>query len=617
MQTQRATQRGRTRTRLARRIAGTGMLVATILAASAASALAGGPSAIGQASNGTSYVGFADSPTIQRIDVNGAALPSWASQTNPVVAISVDPSDDVWILSPSSVARYSPTGTYLSGFSLNTCAGNGNYPKDANRYGGFVVTSTSVFVGLNCSPVLERFDRDGGGFVSTTLPDVPRGVAYGPAQDEVYVAIPDANQVLTFKASSFASGAAATHVLTLATPDGGSTPIPTGVSADTSGPLTVADAANNAITLYNSGYELFRTLGHGPAPGSSLGAVNAPTALAQHKQEGGGLANNLFLADYGNARVQRWDSGGYTYWAADASTPTGGGPDPMVTAPVNTAAPAISGTAAPGQTLSCQPGTWTGSPTYAFVWKRDGTTVGSGQTYVVTAADAGHPITCAVTATNSAGTGNASSASVTPSPPAPATCNGPVGASINGADGYTNDADVTVTVHAPAGASQVLLSNDGGFTTAVAKPLVGTCKYAFTLKASGSERLPKTVYVRFVGTGFDNNLTLSDDIILDQTAPTTSAATIARSSSARGVTAALAASTKKGRYTLRVTAKDKLSGVKRLQLAPTRSAKHASTVTYKRAIVLKSASKAKWVRVFDRAGNASKWRAVKPAKHRR
>jgi len=133
------------------------------------------------------------------------------------------------------------------------------------------------------------------------------------------------------------------------------------------------------------------------------------------------------------------------------------------------------------------------------------------------------------------------------------------------------------------------------------------------LSESGSERLPKTVYVRFGS----SSQTFTDDIILDQTAPTTSAATIAQASSARGVTASLAASKKKGRYTLRVTAKDKLSGVKRLQLAPTRSAKRASTVTYKRAIVLKSAAKAKWVRVFDRAGNASKWRAVKPAKHRR
>jgi len=599
------------------------MLVATIFAASAASAVAGGPSAIGQASNGTSYVGFADSPTIQRIDVNGAALPAWTSQTNPVVAISVDPADDVWILSPSSVARYSPTGTYLSGFSLNTCAGNGNYPKDANRYGGLVVTSTSVFVGLNCSPVLERFDRDGGGFVSTTLPDVPRGVAFGPAQNgkpnQVYVALPDAHQVLTFDADAFASGAAPSHALAPATPGGGSTPVPTGIGVDKYGQLVVTDAANHSVYFYdtNNDDSLYRTLGHGPGPGSALGSLNTPTALALHFQDGSALANQLFLADYGNARVQRWDSGGYTFWAADAATPATGGPGPVVTAPVNTTAPAISGTASPGQTLSCQPGTWTGSPTFAFAWKRDSTSVGSGQTYLVTAADAGHPITCAVTATNSAGTGNASSASVTPSPPAPATCNGPVGASINGADGYTNDADVTVTVHAPAGASQVLLSNDGGFTTAVAKPLVGTCKYAFTLKASGSERLPKTVYVRFVGSGFDNNLTLSDDIILDQTAPTTSAATIARSSSARGVTASLAASKKKGRYTLRVTAKDKLSGVKRLQVAPTKSAKRASTVTYKRAIVLKSASKAKWVRVFDRAGNASRWRAVKVVKHRR
>lgn len=81
-------------------------------------------------------------------------------------------------------------------------------------------------------------------------------------------------------------------------------------------------------------------------------------------------------------------------------------------APVNTAPPAISGTAQQGQTLTASTGSWTSSPTaFSFAWQRcdaagaactdvPGATAG---TYLVTAADAGSTIRVAVTARNAAG----------------------------------------------------------------------------------------------------------------------------------------------------------------------------------------------------------------------
>ena len=59
--------------------------------------------------------------------------------------------------------------------------------------------------------------------------------------------------------------------------------------------------------------------------------------------------------------------------------------------------------AAAGDVLTCDPGTWTETATYAYVWRRGGTVV-SGQTastYTVTDADLGKTVTCAVTATAS------------------------------------------------------------------------------------------------------------------------------------------------------------------------------------------------------------------------
>jgi hypothetical protein len=82
-------------------------------------------------------------------------------------------------------------------------------------------------------------------------------------------------------------------------------------------------------------------------------------------------------------------------------------------APVNTAEPIVSGTPAVGQTLSCSTGAWTGepTPTYTYVWLRNGATItgANGSTYGVQAADQGTGLACKVTATNENGSGSASS----------------------------------------------------------------------------------------------------------------------------------------------------------------------------------------------------------------
>lgn len=74
-------------------------------------------------------------------------------------------------------------------------------------------------------------------------------------------------------------------------------------------------------------------------------------------------------------------------------------------APVNTVAPVVSGTATVGQTLSTTDGTWTGAPapTFTYQWQRAGSNIGgaTSSTYVLVAADYANTIRCVVTATNS------------------------------------------------------------------------------------------------------------------------------------------------------------------------------------------------------------------------
>lgn len=74
-------------------------------------------------------------------------------------------------------------------------------------------------------------------------------------------------------------------------------------------------------------------------------------------------------------------------------------------APVNTVAPALSGTAQVGETLTVTNGTWTGTPTptYSREWLRDGVVIEgeTGTTYTLVEDDEGAVIRVRVTATNS------------------------------------------------------------------------------------------------------------------------------------------------------------------------------------------------------------------------
>jgi hypothetical protein len=118
---------------------------------------------------------------------------------------------------------------------------------------------------------------------------------------------------------------------------------------------------------------------------------------------------------------------GHTIRVSESATNAGGtgaaapsGPTAVVqalaVAPSNTSPPTISGSASVGQTLTCSPGSWSGSPapTFSYQWQRDGADIAgaSGSTYVVQAADQGHTLTCKVTASNSAGQASAVSTGV-------------------------------------------------------------------------------------------------------------------------------------------------------------------------------------------------------------
>lgn len=77
--------------------------------------------------------------------------------------------------------------------------------------------------------------------------------------------------------------------------------------------------------------------------------------------------------------------------------------DAVAKLPVNSVAPAITGTAQEGETLSLSNGTWSNTPdAYTYIWKRDGVVIAgaAAATYDLVTADVDAVITASVVARN-------------------------------------------------------------------------------------------------------------------------------------------------------------------------------------------------------------------------
>jgi hypothetical protein len=198
---------------------------------------------------------------------------------------------------------------------------------------------------------------------------------------------------------------------------------------------------------------------------------------------------------------------------------------------------------------------------------------------------------------------------VGPTPPP-----GQVGVLIDDGDYATNNRNVRIGLVWPTGARQVLISNDGGFgATGNARTLPVSEEVPWTLQSGGSDRLPRTVYVRFLGAGVDL-LTFTDTIVLDTTAPAIQHAIVIGSGRS---TSASRAKLRTFRVLLRAT--EPISGISAAQLSTTRSAGQQVTLRdpSKRGITrldsilrVRMARQPHYIRVLSAAGTWSKWRSI-------
>ena len=169
----------------------------------------------------------------------------------------------------------------------------------------------------------------------------------------------------------------------------------------------------------------------------------------------------------------------------------------VVAVPLNTVAPAVTGTATNGQTLTSSTGTWTGTATisFAYQWKRGGTNVGSNSTtYALVDADVGSAMSCVVTGTNgqgsATGTSNSTGSIAATVPGAPtigtATQTGSTTATVAFTAPSSNGGATITTYTAYSGGTSYGTLSQAGSGTINCTGLTANTAYTFTVKATNS-----------------------------------------------------------------------------------------------------------------------------------
>ena len=207
-------------------------------------------------------------------------------------------------------------------------------------------------------------------------------------------------------------------------------------------------------------------------------------------------------------------------------------------------------------------------------------------------------------ATNDAGTATSSRVSFTTP--------GPIGVIINNDDNSSELSTVVLTITPPAGAVAMRVSNNRAFRGAKVLPL--TSQMTWELLASDEEIAERTVFVQFYFRNGTSTVYSDDiDLMTDITSPDEEAPTVTAMSAAKTRIAATSTETAKTNSTVMISARDKMSGVVRIEtkvktrITSTRvDAARRGTYT----LSFPKGQKKMQIRVVDKAGNKSKWITV-------
>jgi hypothetical protein len=285
-----------------------------------------GPTAIAAATDGTVFVGFKSGAIVAYEGGTGAAgkrlkihTADQRGSVGGIVALDFAPdsSKKIWVLDTNRrVQQFSTSGKLLRGLRLAPC----DHPlrPAAGVRGGLDVTADSIYVAHPCQDEVDRFDREQLKLRALAGVASPHGLAAqadpgAPASSRhLYVTDPTTDHVAVLSLRS------------LHTQD----------HFDVRGPATdVYVAADGRVFVSVTGDDevrgeriyVYDTLGAEIAnlgrPGLDLGDLRDPIAFDVHALDSSPFSRNLFIADAGNGRIQRWSDDGFTFWGSPALDP--------------------------------------------------------------------------------------------------------------------------------------------------------------------------------------------------------------------------------------------------------------------------------------------------------
>lgn len=291
-----------------------------------------GPTAVAVADDGTVFVGFpsgaivsyeggsggrGDSLNIKRFN---AAIGDRQGKVGGVVALDIASEggkERIWVLDENRrVQQFTFRGKLRRSLKLKPCD-SGTKPAAGER-GGLDVTSDSIFVAHPCRDQVARYDRSDLDLRASVGVDDPHGLAAQSnpsaprASQRLYVAETAVGQVAVLGLRDLARYDAMPHRGEVAD-----------VYAAADGRIFISDVRDDEawgerIYVYDAAGSQLANLGR---PGPDLGDLDNPVAFDFHPLDTSAYSENLFIADFGNERVQRWSDDGFTYWGSAASDP--------------------------------------------------------------------------------------------------------------------------------------------------------------------------------------------------------------------------------------------------------------------------------------------------------
>jgi RHS repeat-associated protein len=400
------------------------------------------PEGVVSNSNGNLWIADRFNSRVEELSSTGAYITKFGSegtgngQFKRPRDVAIDSHGNIWVADTKNnrVQEFSSTGEYIRQFGSEG-TGNGQFKEPSGiafaANGNVWVTDSlndRVQEFTSTGEYVTKFGSEGTGSGQFTE---PRGIAIA-SNGALWITDTRDNRVEEFTAPG-------EYITQVGTYGSGNAQFfgPTGIEVDSNSHIWVADTGNNRVQELSSAGAYIRQFG---SEGTGNGQFKEPAGITVDP------AGNVWVADTKNNRIQGLSATG-EYITQFGTKGTGNGqfqePEGVASdsnadlwiadrfnsrveewkaavAPLNTTLPSISGQLLVGQTLAVSTGTWSAvpSPTYSYQWQHCNASGGScsaisgatSSTYLLGTGDIGYTLQVVVTATNSAGSTESSSA---------------------------------------------------------------------------------------------------------------------------------------------------------------------------------------------------------------